>query len=77
MLDDTLVHPGESYGGHVIEDIESEYVILSGDYGVLKISMLEKSFGAPRVDILETTDPNLLIQPVFSEKNSGQLLDKV
>ena len=68
MLDDTLVHPGETYGGHVIENIGPDHVILSGDYGVLKISMLEKSFGAPKVDILEETNPNLLIKPVLSEK---------
>ena len=68
MLNDTLVHPGESYGGHVVEEIASEYVILSGEYGVLRISMLDKSFGSPKVDILEATNPNLLIQPVFSEK---------
>lgn len=68
MLDDALVHPGETYGGHVIENIGSDYVILSGDYGVLKISMLAKSYGAPKVDILEETNPNLLIKPVLSEK---------
>ena len=68
MLDDTLVHPGETYGGHLIEDIGPDSVILSGDYGVLKISMLAKSFGEPRVDILEETNPNLLIKPVVSAK---------
>ena len=68
MLDDTLVHPGETYGGHTVEDIASEYVIFSGDYGVLKISMLQNSYGAPKVDILEVTNPELLIKPVFSEK---------
>ena len=68
MLDDTLVHPGDTYGGHIIEDIGPDYVILSGDYGVLKISMLAKSYGTPKVDILEETNPNLLIKPVVSAK---------
>ncbi len=68
MLDDALVHPGETYGGHVIEDIGPDYVILSGDYGVLKISMLKKSFGDPKVEILKETNPNLLIMPVMSGK---------
>lgn len=68
MLDGTLVHPGDTYAGHRIEDIEPNYVILSGGYGVLKISVRKKSFGAPKVDILEETNPNLLIKPVISEK---------
>ena len=68
MLDETLVHPGEIYGGHVIRDIGPDYVILSDDYGVLKISMLKKSFGAPKVEILKETNPNLLIMPVISGK---------
>lgn len=68
MLDRTLVSLGESYGGHVIEDIQSGYIILSGDYGVLRISISERSFGAPKVDILEVNNPNLLINPVVSEK---------
>lgn len=68
MLDNNLVHPGESYGGHVVESISPEFVILSGDYGVLKISMPQMSFGAPKVDILEEKDPNLLIEPVLTDK---------
>lgn len=68
MLDNSLVHPGDSYGGHVVESISSEFIILSGDYGVLKISMPPTSFGAAKVDILEEKNPNLLIQPVFAEK---------
>ncbi len=70
MLDDTLVHQGESYGGHVVEEIESKYVVLSGEYGVLKITMSATSFGEPTVDILEVTNPNLLIKPVLSKKKS-------
>lgn len=68
MLDGTLVHTGDTYAGHRIEAIEPEYVILSGGYGVLKISVQKKSFGVPQVDILEETNPNLLIKPVVSEK---------
>ncbi len=68
MLDNSFVHSGDSYGGHVVESISPEYIILSGDYGVLKISIPSTSFGAAKVDILEEKNPNLLIQPVFAEK---------
>jgi len=68
ILDNTLVHPGDRYSGHVVEDIGPDYVILSGGYGVLKISVPEKSFGDPKVDILEETNPNLLLKPVVSKK---------
>ncbi len=68
MLDTTLVHKGESYGGHVVEEIESKSVVLSGEYGVLKISMSARSFGEPSVDILEVTNPDMLIKPVLSKK---------
>ncbi len=70
MLDDTLVHRNDHYGGHVVEAIGPDYVILSGGYGVLKISVPEKSFGDPKIDILEETNPNLLIKPVVSKKNN-------
>ena len=68
MLNDTLVRQGEKYGGHLIESIDSESVILSGDYGVLRMSMLQRSFGEPQVDILEVTNPDLLIKPVINKK---------
>ncbi len=68
MLDDSLVHTGETYGGHVVESISSEFIILSGEYGVLKISMLPTSYGLPKVEILEEKNPDLLIEPVFSDK---------
>lgn len=68
MLNETLVHQGESYAGHTVENIESDYIILSGEYGVLKISMLAKSFGECKVDILEVSNPDMLIKPVVTRK---------
>ena len=72
MLDNSMVHPGDTYGGHFVESIFSESIILSGEYGVLKISMPSVSFGAPTVDILEEKNPNLLIEPVFVDKTGRQ-----
>jgi hypothetical protein len=69
VLDGTTVREGDYYAGHKVEHIYPKYVVLSGDYGVLRIGMQSSSYGEPKVDILEVKNPDLLIKPVLKDKN--------
>ncbi len=72
MLDGNLVREADHYGSHVVKRIESKSVILSGEYGELRIRMPSSSFGDPEVDILEKHSANLIIKPIFKEKKKGR-----
>ena len=65
MLDGHRVAEGETFRGHRVDRISRKAVILSGEYGKIKISISGRSFGPPEVEILEARHPDMLIQPVI------------
>lgn len=52
LINNTPVHEGSELGGHKVEKIEPKYVILSGRYGKMKVSVPEASFGPCEVEML-------------------------
>ncbi len=71
VLDGHRVAEGESYREHRVEKINPKSVILSGKYGKIKISISSRSFGPPKVEIIETRQPGLLVRPVISKGQTG------
>jgi len=52
LLNNTPVIEGSHLGGHTVEAINKKYIVLSGIYGKMKISIPEASFGPPHVKII-------------------------
>ncbi len=52
LLNNTPVIEGSHLAGHTVEVINKKYVVLSGIYGKMEISIPEASFGPPHVKII-------------------------
>ncbi len=61
LLDNSLVSEGEQYKGHLVEKIEKDGVILSGEYGRVRLFMPSHSLGPAGVEIVKAKNPNLKI----------------